>query len=70
LREYLLSARKSKLERVPNEEIRRIMQAEETVLDRIEARRLRWFGHVMRMPKERWPAIIHLQIPLGRRKRG
>jgi hypothetical protein len=53
------SARKSKLERVPNEEIRRIMQTEETVLDRIEAIKLRWFGHVMRMPEERWPAIIH-----------
>jgi hypothetical protein len=28
------------LERVPNEKIGRIMQAEETVLDRIEARKL------------------------------
>jgi hypothetical protein len=63
------SARKSKLERVPNEEMRRIMQAEETVLDKIEARKLRWFGHVMKMPEERWPAIIHSWIPLGRRKR-
>jgi hypothetical protein len=34
-------ARKSKLEGVPNKEIRRIMQAEETVLDKIEARKLR-----------------------------
>jgi hypothetical protein len=68
--EYLrCSARKSKLERVPNEEYRRIMQAEETVLDRIESRKLRWFRHVMRMPEERWPAIIHSWIPLGRRKR-
>jgi hypothetical protein len=58
------------LERVPNEEIRRIMQAEETVLDRIEARKLRWFGHVMRIPEERWPAIFHSWIPWGRRKRG
>jgi hypothetical protein len=58
------------LERVPNEEIRRIMQTEETVLDRIEAIKLRWFGHVMRMPEERWPAIIHSRIPPGRRKRG
>jgi hypothetical protein len=41
------SARKSKLGRVPSKEIRRIMEAEETVLDRIEARKLRWFGHVM-----------------------
>jgi hypothetical protein len=43
-------ARKSKLNRFSNEEIRRINQAEETVLDRTEARKLRWFGHVMRMP--------------------
>jgi hypothetical protein len=57
------NARKSKLERVPSEEIRRIMQAEETVLDRIEARKLRWFGHVMGMREERWPAIIHSWIP-------
>jgi hypothetical protein len=48
----------------------RIMQAEETVLDRMEARKPRWFGYVMRMPEERWPAIIHLWIPPGRRKRG
>jgi hypothetical protein len=63
------SARKSKLERVPSEEIRRIMQAEEIVLDRIEARKLRWFGHVMRLPEERWPATIHSWIPPRRRKR-
>jgi hypothetical protein len=51
--------------------IRRIMQAEETVLDRIEARKLRWFGHVMRKPEERCPAIIHSSwISPGRRKRG
>jgi hypothetical protein len=61
------SARKLKMQRVPKEEIRRIMQAEETVLDRIEIRRLRWFGHVMRMPEERWPAIIHSWISVGRR---
>jgi hypothetical protein len=36
----------------------------------MEARKLRWFGHVTRMPEERWPAIIHSWIPPGRRKRG
>jgi hypothetical protein len=29
------------------------MQEEETVLDRTEARKLKWFGHAMRMPEER-----------------
>jgi hypothetical protein len=57
------------LEAVPSEEVRRIMRAEDTVLDTIEARKLRWFGHVMRMPEDRWPAIIHSWIPSGRRKR-
>jgi hypothetical protein len=58
------------LETVPSEEVRRIMRAEETVLDTIEARKLRWFGHVMRRPEDRWPAIIHSWISPGRRKRG
>jgi hypothetical protein len=53
------SAKKSKLERVLNQEIRKIMQAEETVLDRIEIRKLSWFGHLMRMPEEKWPARIY-----------
>jgi hypothetical protein len=35
----------------------------------IEASKLRWFGHVIRMAEERWPAIIHSRIPPGRRKR-
>jgi hypothetical protein len=55
------------LERVSNKEITKIMQAEETVLDRIETRKLRWFVHVM--PEERWPAVIHPRNPVGRRKR-
>jgi hypothetical protein len=42
------------------------MQAEETVL----GRKLRWFGHLMRMPEERWPAKINSWIAVGRRKRG
>jgi hypothetical protein len=46
------------------------MQAEETVLDRAEARKLRWFVHVMRMPEEGWPTIIHSWILPGRRKVG
>jgi hypothetical protein len=46
------------------------MQAEETVSDRIEARILRWFGHVMRILEEKWPAIIHTWISPARRKWG
>jgi hypothetical protein len=39
-------------------------------LYRIEAKILRWLGHMMRMPEERWPAIIHSWFPLGRRMGG
>jgi hypothetical protein len=53
------SAKKSKLERFLNQEIRKIMKAEETVLDRIEIRKLRWFGHLMKMPEEKWLARIY-----------
>jgi hypothetical protein len=45
------------------------MQSEETVLDKTEIRKIRLFGHVMRIPEERWPAKIHPWIPAGRRKR-
>jgi hypothetical protein len=47
-----------------------MMQAEETVLDRIEIRKLKWFGHMMRMSQDRWRVKIHARIPPERRQRG
>ena len=38
------SARVSRLQWIMNEEIRRRMEAEETVLERIDKRGLKWFG--------------------------
>ena len=49
------STRTSRLERVRNEEIRNIMSATETVINRIERRSLVWFGHLLRMEDSRWP---------------
>jgi hypothetical protein len=46
------------------------MQAEETVLDRIEIRKLKWYGHLMRMSQDRWQVKIHARIPPGRRQKG
>ena len=37
------AARKSKLERIRNTEIRRMMHAERTIMDGIEHRRLQWY---------------------------
>jgi Reverse transcriptase (RNA-dependent DNA polymerase) len=64
------SAGISRLERRTNEEVRHIMNATETINDRIEKRSLKWFGHVMRMPEERWPKKIFHWNPAGRKKRG
>ncbi|XP_044757686.1 uncharacterized protein LOC123315839 [Coccinella septempunctata] len=62
------SARTSRLQHVTNDSIRDRLQAKETVMDRIEIRSLRWFGHLKRMPEYRWPR--RLWVPPGRRKRG
>jgi len=39
----------SRRERVRNDVIRKIAHAQQTMLERIEIRRLKWFGHLMRM---------------------
>lgn len=64
------SSRISKLERVRNEEIRNIMSAQETIIDRIEKRSLVWFGHLLRMEDSRWPKRVLSWQPQGRNRRG
>lgn len=64
------SAGISKLQRIRNHEIRRRMGAEENVIDRIEKRKLKWFGHLMRMQQQRWPKRLFQWTPAGRGIRG
>ena len=66
------SARKSRMERIKNEHIKEIMgvKGEPDIIDIIQQKRLKWFGHVKRMPKERIPKLIMEWVPLERRKRG
>ncbi|XP_030748906.1 uncharacterized protein LOC115876990 [Sitophilus oryzae] len=64
------SARKSKLEKVRNEEIRRITKKEITIIEEIQKKQLIWYGHVNRMGEERLPKNIMKWIPTGKRKRG
>ena len=45
----------SRLDHVRNEEIRRRAQREQDIMDTINMKRLIWYGHVQRMPEERWP---------------
>ena len=44
----------SRLNRIRNEEIRRISGSEKTILDVIKDKRLKWFGHVCRKPNDSW----------------
>jgi hypothetical protein len=49
------SARKSRKEKVRNVTIREIMEVRKNILEVIEQKLLRWFGHVKRMPGNRLP---------------
>ena len=40
------------------------------IIDIIEKKRLKWYGHVKRTPEERIPKLIMEGIPQERRKRG
>lgn len=64
------SAGKSRLDKVRNDEIRRIMEIRSSIVEEIERKQLIWFGHVNRMPEERWPKKILTWIPPEKRKRG
>jgi hypothetical protein len=39
------------------------------IIDIIEKKRLKWYGHVKRMPEERLPKLIMEWIPQERKKR-
>ena len=43
------SARVSRLQNIPNTAIRSKMQAEQSILDRIQSKQLRWYGHLLRI---------------------
>ncbi|XP_073994543.1 uncharacterized protein [Rhodnius prolixus] len=60
----------SRLQRIPNSEIREKAKVEKTILYTIETKRLKWYGHLMRMDEDRWPRRIHSFTPQERRKRG
>jgi hypothetical protein len=62
------SARKSRLEKINNENIKEIMGVEgkPDIIDIIEKKRLQWYGHVKRMPEERIPKLILEWVPADR----
>jgi hypothetical protein len=66
------SARKSRIQRIKNENIKEIMGVKEKsdIIDIIERKSLQWYGHVKRMQDERLPKLIMEWVPAERRKRG
>jgi hypothetical protein len=66
------SARKSRLEKIKNENIKEIMgvKGKPDIIDIIERKRLQWYGHVKRMPEERILKLILEWVPAERRNRG
>jgi hypothetical protein len=51
---------KSRIERIKNEHIKKIvgMKEKSDIIDSIERKRLQWNGHVKRMQEERLPKLI------------
>ena len=45
------------------------MQSEQSILDRIKRRLLKWHGHLLRMEDSHWPDNIFQWTPHGRRRR-
>jgi hypothetical protein len=66
------SARKSKMGRIKNEHIKKIIGVKEKldIIDIIERERLQWYGHVKRMQEDRLQKLITEWIRGERRKRG
>jgi hypothetical protein len=64
------SARKSRKEKVRNVTIREVMEVRKNIVEVIEEKQLRWFGHVERMPGNRLPVKILEWEPEGTRRKG
>jgi hypothetical protein len=65
-------SRKSRLEKIKNENIKEIMgvKGKRDIIDIIEKKRLQRYGHVKRMPEKRIPKLILECVLEERRKRG
>jgi hypothetical protein len=66
------SARKSRLEKIKNKNIKEIMgvKGKPDIIDIIEKKNIQWYGHVKRVPEGRIPKLILEWVPAERRKRG
>ena len=59
----ILSARMSRLQVIPNTNIRSKIQVEQPILDRIQRRQLKLYGQLLRMEDSRRPRTIYQWTP-------
>ena len=52
-------------DRVSNGEVR-VRTGQEIAENTIRNRRMKWYGHIARMDKERWPSVFHNRKPTGK----
>ena len=53
-----MSASVSRLQKIQNTVIRSKMQEKQSILDSIQRRQLKWYGHLIRMKDNHWPKKI------------
>ena len=58
------------LDRVKNEEIRQRLNIPNTICEEVSKRRMKWFGHVVRMPHHRLPLQVYKNDFIQRRPPG
>ena len=58
------------LKKISNTTIKSKMQAEQSVLDIIQRRQLKWYGDLFRIDDSHWPKKIYQWTLHGRRRRG
>ena len=60
----------SRLDKIRNTKIRQTLGLNYTVIDRITQKRMKFFGHIKRMPQERYPKLLLESRLEGRRPKG
>ena len=59
------SASVSRLQKIPNTTTRSKIQSEQSILNRIQRRQLKWYGPLLRMEDSRWPKKIYQYRTVG-----
>jgi hypothetical protein len=57
------SAKFLRMDRTRNYEIRTRIDGEETMIQRVEMKGLKWYGHITRKVEERWPKRTYNWTP-------